>query len=154
MKYSYRDAKNEKEGDKKIAKAFGKELNISWKHANEICYAVRGMMLNKALVYLERVQRKEDFVTLRRHKKQVPHRKGKGRISKTGRWPVKAAKAVAAVIQNASANAEYKGLDTDKLKVTHATAYKSIELERRKPKGSAITHNIELTNIEIVVREL
>ena len=152
MKYSYHGAESKE--DKKIAKAFGKELNISWKHANEICYAVRGMMLNKALAYLERVQRKEDFVTLRRHKKQVPHRKGKGRISKTGRWPVKAAKSVAEVLQNASANAEYKGLDADKLKVEHATAYRSIELERRKPKGSAITHNIELTNIEVVVREL
>ena len=154
MKYSYQGKNGEKKVEKKIARAFGKEVNISWKHANEICYAIRGMMLNKALVYLEKVQRKEEFVPLRRHKKQVPHRKGKGRITKAGRWPVKAAKEVAGVVQNASANAEYKGLDTDKLKVEHATAYKSVELERRKPKGSAITHNIELTNIEIVVREL
>ena len=154
MKYSYQGVKSEKEAEKRIAKAFGKELNISWRHANEICYAVRGMMVNKALVYLEKVQRKEEFVPLRRHKKQVPHRKGKGRVTKAGRWPVKAAKEVAAVLQNASANAEYKGLDADKLKIEHATAYKSVELERRKPKGSAIAHNIELTNIEIVVREL
>ena len=154
MKYSYDGTKGEKGQDKKITKAFGKELNMSWKHTNEICYAIRGMMVNKALAYLERVQKKEDFVPLRRHKKQVPHRKGKGRITKTGRWPVKAAKEVAGVLQNASANAEYKGLDAEKLKIEHATAYKSIVLDRRKPKGSAITHNIVLTNVEIVVREV
>lgn len=149
MKYSYQE--NE---DKKVAKAFGKELNISPRHANEICYTIKGKMLNKAIAYLEKVQKKEEFVPLRRHKKQVPHRKGKGRSTKAGRWPVKAAKAIIGVLQNASANAEYKGLDADKLKIKHATAYKSVELERRKPKGSAIAHNIELTNIEIVVREL
>jgi large subunit ribosomal protein L22 len=154
MKSSYQNPKKGKDADKKIAKAFGKEFNISWKHSNEICYAIRGMMLNKAIAYLEKVQKMEEFVPLRRHKKQVPHRKGKGRVSKTGRWPVKAAKAIVGVLNNASANAEYKGLDTDKLKIEHATAYKSVELERRKPKGSAIPHNIELTNVEIVVREL
>ena len=112
MKFSYQVG-----NEKKVAKAFGKEFNISWKHANEICYAIKGMMLNKAIVYLEKVQRKEDFVPLRRHNKQVPHRKGKGRNTKAGRWPVKAAKQIVGVLQNAASNAEYKGLDVDKLKI-------------------------------------
>ena len=124
MKYSY-------QGDeKKTAKAYGKEINVSWKNSNEVCYAVKGMKTDKALNYLERVQNKEDFIPFRRYNKQIPHR-SKGT---PGRYPVKASKFVSNIIKDAVANAENKGLNTENLKIIHSTAYKSVELDRIKPK--------------------
>jgi large subunit ribosomal protein L22 len=144
MSYSYQGT------EKKTAKGFGKELNISPKHANEVCYAVRGMAVGKALSYLDRVVEKQDFVPFRRYKKKIAHRSG----GTPGRYPEKAARAVGEVIKNARSNAEYKGMNPEKLQITHATAYKAIKLDRMKPKGRARPHNIKLTNIEVVVKEV
>ena len=145
--------------DKKISKAYGKNLNVSWKDSNEVCYAVKGMFVDKALVYLEKVQNKEDFIPFRRYKRHRAHRKG----GKPGGYPIKAAKFVSKVLRNAQANAEQKGLDVEKLKIKHATAMKSITLERIRPKGRGgsswpysrgMMANIDLTNIEIILQEV
>ncbi len=144
MPYSY-------QGDeKRTAKAFGKEQDISPKKANEVCYTIKGMKVQRAIDYLDSVAKKKDFVPFRRYHKKVAHRTG-GVI---GRYPVKAAKVVSGVVKNARMNAEYRGMDPDKLKIIHATAYKGIELDRIKPKGRGRPHNIVLTNIEIVVKEV
>ena len=102
------------------------------------------------LSYLGKVQEGAAFVPFRRYCHKVGHRKG----GQPGRYPAKAAKVVAQVLANAKANADHRGLDTEKLKVEHASAYKSLVLERGKPKGRWKAHNIELTDIEIVVREI
>ena len=147
MPYSFQI---EKEDEKKIAKAFGNELNISPKHANEVCYAIKGMLVDKALEYLKRVQEKKEFIKFRRYKKKIPHR----RKGIPGRYPVKAAGKISEILLNVKANAEYKGLNTERIKIIHATAYKALTLERIKPKGRARPSNIELTNIEIIVKEV
>lgn len=152
-KYSY-------QGDtKKIAKAYGKELNVSWKGCNEVCYAIKGKFVDKALAYLDRVQKKEDFIPYRRYKRHKAHRKG----GIPGGYPIKAARVVSDILKNAKANAEQKGLNTERLKIIHATAFKALTLERTRPKGRGgrgmpfsrgLMHNIELTNIEVIVREV
>ena len=60
------------------------------------------------------------------------------------------------LLKNAKANASQRGLKEDRLKIEHATAYKSQTYERRQPKGGSGFpgySNIELTNVEIIVRE-
>jgi large subunit ribosomal protein L22 len=146
MPYSY---ELDKEDEKKTAKAYGKEVNISWKKANEICHAIRGMNVDKAIAYLERVVKKEDFVPFRRFNKKVGHRAG----GKPGRYPVKASKKVIEILKNAKANAGNKGLNDERLKIEHATANKALTLERIRSKGKWMRHNIELTNVEIILRE-
>jgi len=143
MPYSYQKS------EKKTAKAYGKRINVSWKQCNEICHFIKGKKADKAIKYLEKVVTKEEFIPYRRYTKGVGHRK-EGKI---GRYPVKASKIIIKLIKNAKANAEFKNLDTTKLRIDHATAYKAMTLERIKPKGRAKTHNIELTNIEIVLKE-
>lgn len=152
-KYSYQG------NTKKTARAYGKEINVSWKACNEVCYAVKGMFVDKALVYLNKVQKKEDFIPYRRYKRHKAHRKG----GKPGGYPIKAAGVVSDILKSAKANAEQKGLNTERLKVVHATAYKALTLERIKPKGRGgrgmpfsvgMAHNIELADVEIVVREV
>ena len=60
------------------AAARGVGVNISPKAAREVCHALKGMELEKAKSYLERVIRKEQAVPFKRHDGKVGHRKGKG----------------------------------------------------------------------------
>ena len=143
MPYSYQKS------EKKTAKAYGKEINVSWKQCNEVCHFIKGKNVDKAVQYLEKVTAKEAFIPYRRYMKGVGHRT-KGQI---GRYPVKASKIIIKLLQNAKANAEFKGMDSKKLRIEHASAYKAVTLDRIKAKGRAKTQNIELTNIEIVVKE-
>ena len=144
MGYSY-------QGDeKKAAKGLGRHVNVSYKQSSQVCRAIRGMKVERALNYLDNVQEQKEFVEYKRHNKKIPHRKG----GTPGRFPKKASKEIKAVIVNARANAEFKGMDTTKLKVEHAAAYKSMVIGRVKPVGRARPSNIELTDIEVVVKEV
>ncbi|MFP4005871.1 MAG: 50S ribosomal protein L22 [Candidatus Hadarchaeia archaeon] len=135
------------------AKAMGRELHISPKDSVEICQEIKGMMLPQAQEYLRSVIRKEKSVPYNRHGKKRAHRKGKG--VDAGGYPVKAAKEILGVLENAENNAEYKGLSPDNSRVVHASAKKGIKFEGFTPRafGRASPSNTPTTNIEIVVRE-
>jgi len=142
---------NEPKKKEKTAKAFGKELNVSWKKCNEVCYNIKGRKINNAIKLLKEVEAKKTHITYRRYNKAAGHRKG----GQPGGYPVKAAKMIINLLNNLKANSEHKDLDTEKMMITHATAYKAIELQRTKPKGRIHGgHNIELTNIELVAKEM
>lgn len=132
----------------KGAKAYGSELNISRKHAAEVCTAIRGKPLEKAKKFLEEVKEKKQYVQLHKHKKQVPHRTG----GKPGRYPVKAATEILKLLENAENNAENLGM-SDTLLVKHAAAHQGRVYQRRAPKGRWKTSNLETTNIEIILTE-
>ena len=136
--------------EQKIAIAKGMQLNVSPKHSNEVCYVIQGKNANKAVAYLDKVQEKKEFVPFRRYVTGINHRK-KGQA---GKYPVKAAKLVQKILKHAIKNAEFKGLEAEKLQIYHATAYKTVTLNRTKPKGKAKPHRIDLTNIEIGVKQV
>ena len=68
----------DKEQRENMALARGKELDISPKHAVEICKAIRGRRMEPAKNYLGRVILQKDAVPFRRYDGKVGHRKGKG----------------------------------------------------------------------------
>ena len=86
------------------AAARGVGLNISPKAAREVCKALKGMDLEKAKNYLERVIEMNQAVPFKRHDGKVGHRRGKG--MSTGRYPVKTAAAILKVIESAGNNGE------------------------------------------------
>lgn len=138
--------------DEPCARALGKEMRVSPKHAMEVCRAIRGMKLAAAKEYLQAVATKQRPVPFRRHRKKLAHGRGaKG----SGRFPVKAARAISMVLENAKANATYKGLDPEKLKIVHASAYKGITIPGFLPRAfaRATPFNKPLTNVEIILKE-
>jgi large subunit ribosomal protein L22 len=139
--------------DGPCAKAFGKEMRISPKHAMEVCRAIRGMRLSAAKEYLEAVQKKKKAVPFVHHRKKLAHRRGAGG---SGQYPVKAAREILKVLKNAEANATYKGLDAEKLRVVHASAYKGITIPGIIPRafGRSSPSNNPLTNVEIILKEV
>lgn len=144
MAYSYQGSME------KAAKAFARDENASWKDCNEVCHSVKGMGIEPAIKYLEMALEKKEFIPFRRYSKGKGHR-SKGQA---GGWPVKSIKIVKALLENAKSNAEHKGLNVDKVKIAHATAYKTRTLSRIKPKGGVETHDIDLATVEVVVKEV
>jgi len=107
------------------AKAMGYEMEISFKHAVEICRAIKGMKIDEAIKYLEEVVEMKRAIPFRKHKKKVPHRRGLEKWY-AGRYPTKATKHIIKVLKNLKANAEYKGLDE-----THHKGFKKSESQCR-----------------------
>lgn len=149
IKYAYNE-----EDNSKTARAMGKTLKISPKHSIEICGAIRGMNVEKAKNYLSEVIEMKKVVPFKRHNKKVGHRKGlEGWPS--GRYPVKAAEQILKILENAEANAEYKGLDTENLKIVHISSHKGFVIKGRIPRafGRVNPFNTPTTHVQIVLGE-
>lgn len=149
IKYAYDD-----EDSSKTVRAMGKTLKISPKHSVEICRAIRGMNVEKAKDYLNEVIEMKKAVPFKRHNKKVGHRKGlQGWPS--GRYPVKAAKEILRIVENAEANAEYKGLDTENLKILHSSSHKGFVIKGGIPRafGRVTPFNTPTTHVQIVLGE-
>jgi large subunit ribosomal protein L22 len=149
-KYAY----NKEGNESKTARAMAKSLKISPKHCVEICNALRGMEVSKAKDYLNNVIEMKKAVPFKRHNKKVGHRKGlKGWPS--GRYPVKAATQILKVLENAEANAEYKGLDNEKLVIEHISSHRGIIIRGAIPRafGRVTPFNTPTTHIQIVLEE-
>jgi len=138
----------------KTAKIAGRELRISPKHAVEICRTIKGMKLDKAKVFLEQVIAKKTPVPFRKYRKKVGHRHGAQKFS-AGRYPAKAAERILKLLQGAEANAELKGLDTENLRIIHASACSGMKLENyvERAQGRSTPKYEYLTHVELVLEQ-
>jgi len=131
-----------------------REKKISHKHAREIATAIKGLSVEKARDYLQSVIEHKRCIPFRRYNNQVGHRTDPGVMS--GRYPEKAVGEVLRLLDNLESNAEYKGMDMDRLKIINATAQKGVIIERFIPRaqGRATAKNDVLTHMEIVAQEV
>lgn len=138
----------------KTAKASGREIRVSHKASREICKTIKGMMLIQAKDYLRDVIDKKKAVPFTRFRKKAGHRRGLVKAS-AGRYPVKASKEILKVLQGAEANAENKGLDTDRMRIIHAAAYPGMKLKRFFPRahGRSSPKYETMTHVEIALEE-
>ena len=118
----------------KHVRASLRETQISHKHAREVALAIRGMYLNKAREFLENVVSLKQPVAYRRYKTQVGHRSGLQGFP-AGRFPVKTSKEFLHLLDNLEANAEYKGMDLDRLRLIHLSAYPGVKIKRFTPRA-------------------
>lgn len=134
-------------------KAKGKEIKMSLKHAVEISREIKGLKLQKAKEYLNKVIEGEEPVPFKRHNRDVGHRSElKGWDA--GRYPEKASKRILEVLKSAESNAKDEG-SIGELKLDHIAAHKVGEVEGRKPRafGRATPWNSTLVDIEVVLSE-
>jgi large subunit ribosomal protein L22 len=152
-KWGYSITEGELDPEKTV-KASGREVRVSHKSASEICRTIKRMMLNQAKQYLRDVLDKKQAVPFRRFKKKAGHRHGLEKAY-AGRYPVKASKQILKVLEGAEANAEYKGLDTDRLRIIHASAYPGMKIKRFTPRahGTASPKFQILCHIEVALEE-
>jgi large subunit ribosomal protein L22 len=134
------------------AKAMGRELFIPTKKTFELCRAIRGMNVERAKEYLENVIALKQPVPFKTYRRWVGHKKGIG----PGRYPVKSARAVLKVIENAQENAEYKGLTSDNMRIKVIAAHKGSPNKAMMPRamGRSTRWYHETVNIELVLEEV
>ena len=130
-----------------------REKKISHKHAREVALAINGLSIEKARDFLQRVITQENSVPFRRYKNQVGHKSDPGVMS--GRYPEKTATEIIKLLDNLESNAEYKGMDLDRLKIINTTVHKGRLLKRFIPRamGRSSAKNNALIHVEIVAQE-
>lgn len=131
-----------------------REKTISHKHAREIAVAIKGLSIEKARNYLQSVVGMGRAVPFRRYKNEVGHKSDTGVMA--GRYPRKAANEFIRLIDNLESNAEYRGMDLDRLKIVNATVHKGRKIKRFTPRaqGRATPKVNILTHVELVAQEI
>jgi len=144
--YTYRG-----ESGVSVARARGNELPISPKKTYEVLNAIRGLPVDRATTLLEDAIAMRHAIPFRRYNQETAHHPGSG----PGRYATKVAKNVLKVLENARENAEYEGLDTDRLIVRVAASSRGRVRKANMPRahGRATAWNEQTTHIEIVLAE-
>jgi len=139
----------------KTVKASGRELRVSHKAAREVCTAIKGMTLDQAKEYLNKVMQKKQPVPFRRYNKKLGHRHGV-KNAFAARYPVKTAQRILQVLEGAEANAEFRGFDLERLRIIHAAAYPGMKLQRSTPRafGRSSPKVQTLTHVELVLEQI
>lgn len=141
-KYSMQDYKKET-----MAKAVGVSLPISMKQSREICEFIKHENVQKVKTLLGKVQELELAVPYTRFNKNVGHKPGMA----AGRYPVKAATEIRKLVENAEANAQFKGLNVNNLVIVHACA----KLAPRPFRfGRQRGRKMRRAHVEIIVKEV
>lgn len=133
------------------AKAAGRDIPVKPKFAVNVAKALKGKSVKQARTFLEEVVALKTPVPFRVHKRQVKHRRGG---VGPGQFPVSVAAAYLRVLNDASSNAEYKGLDPDNMYVWHACAHRAAPLPGFMPRaqGRATQWNKQCSHLELVLK--
>ncbi len=132
-----------------------REKSISHKHSREIAIAISGKSIDKAREFLENVVAKKEAVPYRRYHNEVAHRSNIRDGFSAGRFPQKAAKEFLKLLDNLESNAEYKGMDLDRLRIVSAVVHKGTKLKRFQPRamGRSSPKFDTLVHVELVAQE-
>lgn len=113
----------------KSAKAYGLGLRISTKSSAQVCKAVKGKNLAKGKRLMENLLVKKE--------------------SLDGKHYTNVAKEMLNLLKSAETNAEFKGLDTEKL-VIHASAHRGFTMFRPRRFKMRGEHK-KITNLQVVL---
>jgi large subunit ribosomal protein L22 len=138
----------------KTAIASGRDLRIKPKTAREICNHINGMKLDEAKTFLNDVIDKKQAVPYYRYRGKIGHRKQLTGHD-AGRFPEKAAGEILKILDSVEANAEFKGLYADRLRIVHMAAQRGRVIKKFIPRafGRASPYYKHLTHIEVAVEE-
>jgi large subunit ribosomal protein L22 len=139
----------------KHVRASIREKDISHKHSREIAVAIKGMSIEKAREFLESVIARKVAVPYRRYNMEVAHRSNIRDGFFAGRFPQKAAHEFLKLLDNLESNAEYKGMDLDRLRIVNSAVHKGTKLQRFQPRamGRSSPKYDTLVHVELVAQE-
>lgn len=137
-------------------------INASYKQLSIVCNAIRYTRVSKAIDTIDNIISMRMPILFSKYNKHMGARHELH--GRKGAYPIKAAKEIRLVLQNAVANAQGKGIGSaDQMFIVHAAANKIQTISRQPSKGSiswgrgmygrsAMMHsNIELSKVEIVL---
>ncbi len=134
-----------------VARARGLEIGMSPKKTYEVLNAIRGRGLEEARSILSEAAEGHRAIPFRRYNQETAHHPGSG----PGRFPKKVCEELLKILQNAESNAEYEGLDVDRLYVRVAASSRGRIKKANMPRaqGRATAWNEQTTHVEIVLAE-
>eukprot|EP00475_Leptophrys_vorax_P001938 TRINITY_DN1110_c0_g2_i1.p1 TRINITY_DN1110_c0_g2~~TRINITY_DN1110_c0_g2_i1.p1 ORF type:complete len:182 (-),score=39.43 TRINITY_DN1110_c0_g2_i1:137-682(-) len=136
------------------AKASG--IRVHFNNTQETINAIRGYTLTKAQKYLKDVLAHKDAIPFRIHTGGIGrHPQAKKYKTSQCRWPQKSVKAVLDLLKNVQSNAEYQGLDTKNLTITHAQAQPAQKHRRRtyRAHGRINPYMSNPTHLQVIVTQ-
>lgn len=93
---------------------------LLFQNTRETALAIKRMTLRRAQRFLKNVTDEKECVPFRRFNSGVGRcAQAKQWGTSIGRWPKKSAEFLLQLLKNAEANADYKGLDIDRLVIDH-----------------------------------
>ncbi|EGV62115.1 60S ribosomal protein L17B [Yamadazyma tenuis] len=140
----------------KSASARGAYLRVSFKNTRETAQAINGWELEKAKKYLEQVLDHKRAIPMRRYNGSTGRAaQGKEFGVTKARWPAKSVNFLKDLLVNAEANAETKGLDVTKLKISHIQVNKAPRFRRRtfRAHGRSNPYQSQPCHIELILTE-
>ncbi len=142
------------EDEGRVAKATGRALRISPKWSIELARELKGKKLAQAKSYLMDIIAQRRSLPLKRFNKGVAHRSDLVKAC-AGRYPKKAAQHFLKLLESAEKNAEYKGLDVEKLYIKHAMAQRGPIIRGFRPRayGRASPKNRQTAHVQIILEE-
>ncbi len=145
------------EDESRIAKAVARDVPVSPKKVVNLARVLKGMTLEEAKRYLERVIEKKEAVPYWRYNGKIAHKRGiadRWGVA-SGKYPVKAARYMLKLLRNLEANAENKDLDIERLRLVHIGVHKGITLKRYMPRafGRSTPKFRKTSNIEVIAME-
>ncbi|MAG18036.1 MAG: 50S ribosomal protein L22 [Candidatus Diapherotrites archaeon] len=146
----------QKINSKKTAQAMMKNKPVSLKYSTEIISNIKGKRVDKSLAWLQRIINEEEFLPLRKYNKKIGHKKGASKgFTKIGRYPKRCLTAFVELLESVQANADYKGLDSENLLITHMFASQGFQRASYQSQGriSGKRRQNKSTHLEIVVME-
>lgn len=131
-------------------------MRIKPKHSREICAVLKGMRVDQAKTFLEKVIRMDQSVPFRRHKKKQAHKKDLKQFKwYAGKYPRKAAARIYEILTAVESNAEYKGLDIELCRIIHAATHQGRIIKRyiQRAHGRSSPRFKHLSHVEIAIYE-
>jgi ribosomal protein uL22 len=114
------------------AQARGSYLRVHFKNTREVAAAIQGKSYKKAVAYLTDVTAMKQAIPFRRFAGGIGRTaQGKAHGVSRARWPVKSVEFIMGLLKNAEANAEVKGLDVEKLVISHIQVNQAPKQRRR-----------------------
>ena len=129
-----------------MARAVGMALPISTKQSVEICRFIENKNVNEAKKILQSTIDKRLAIPFKRYNWDLGHKKKVG----PARYPEKASKEIIRLIESVEANAQFKGMNTSNLVISHISAHKS---GKSWHYGRQSRRRMKRTNIQIIVEE-
>ncbi|XP_071035131.1 large ribosomal subunit protein uL22 isoform X1 [Parasteatoda tepidariorum] len=141
----------------KSCKARGSNLRVHFKNTRETAQAIKKMPLRRAQRYLKNVISKKEIVPFRRFNGTVGRKaqvKAWSGVTQ-GRWPKKSAEFLLQLLRNAESNADYKGLDVDRLVIEHIQVNRAPKMRRRtyRAHGRINPYMSSPSHIEVILTE-
>jgi large subunit ribosomal protein L22 len=143
MKYKYSTKNYEKEN---MARVAGRSLAISTKFSIEVCNFIRNKTTSEAKEILQKVVEGKKAIPFKIFNRELSHKRKIG----PGRYPKKTAIAIINLLESVEANAQFKGLNTSVLRITHINAHLASRPWRY---GRQRRRKAKRTHLEIIVEE-